>query len=188
MIRAISSITVLSVAALLAGSASAEGAPQRRSAGVGVSPGEAPKLAKEDRDLFDDAAQGGLLEVKLAENVVKQGASEDVKHFAQRMIDDHTKANQRLAAAAHQDGLSVPKDLDKKHQDTLERFTQWSGTKLDREYMDEMVSEHKDDVKAFERESKEGKAAGLRQFAASTLPTLREHLTLAQQIQEHLKT
>ncbi len=59
-------------------------------------------MAKEDRDFFEDAAQGGLLEVKLAQHVVKQGASDDVKRFAQRMVDDHTKVNQRLAELARQ--------------------------------------------------------------------------------------
>ncbi len=50
-----------------------------------------------------------------------------------------------------------------------------------------MVSEHRDDVKAFERQAKEGKDPGLKQFAASTLPTLQEHLTQARQIHERLK-
>ena len=60
-----------------------------------ASPGESPRLGKEDREFFDDATQGGLLEVKLGQIVVKQGANDEVKRFAQRMIDDHTKANQQ---------------------------------------------------------------------------------------------
>jgi putative membrane protein len=185
MIRAISSITVLSAVVLAAPALAAQ--PAQPPATAGVSPGESPRLGTDDRDFFDDAAQGGLLEVKLGEHVVKQGASEEVKHFAQRMIDHHTKANQRLAVAGHQDGLSMPQDLDKKHQDTLDRFTQLAGSKLDQEYLDEMVSEHKDDVKAFEHESKDGKDLALKQFAASTLPTLQEHLTQARQLHDHLK-
>jgi putative membrane protein len=149
--------------------------------------GESPKLSRDDRDFFDDAAQGGLLEVKLAQHVLKQGASEDVKHFAQRMIDDHGKVNQRLTDAAKKQGLAMPAELDKKHEELLDRMTQLSGTKLDEEYMDRMVKDHQEDVKAFEHQAKDGKDPVLRQFAATTLPTLQEHLTQAQLVLDRLK-
>jgi putative membrane protein len=191
MIRATLSVTVLSAAALLGAPALTQAAPSAPAGAVATSSagdsGASPRLSKDDRDFFDDAAQGGLLEVKLAQHALKQAASEEVKHFAQRMIDDHTKTNQHLADAGRKGGLVMPQDLDKKHTDQLDRLTQLSGTKLDQEYVDEMVKDHKDDVKAFEREAKDGKDPALRQFAASTLPVLQEHLTLGQQLQEHLK-
>jgi len=177
MIRAILCVTLLSTAALVAPAAVA--APQDSDVG-------ASQLNKEDRDFFDDVSQGGLLEVKLGQLVAKQGSSDEVKHFAQRMIDDHGKLNTRLADAARQMGLSVPPDLDKKHQEKLDKMAQLSGIKLDQEYMSAMVSDHKDDVKAFEKESKDGKDPTLRAFAASNLPALNEHLNMARQIQDHL--
>jgi putative membrane protein len=147
---------------------------------------EANQLAKEDRDFFEGAAQGGLLEIKLGQLVVKQGASDDVKRFAQRMIDDHTKLNQRLAEVARQEGLSMPQELDKKHQDKLDKLAKLGGPKLDQEYINEMVDEHKDDVKAFEKQAKDGKDPAIKQLAQATLPTLNEHLTMAHQIHDRL--
>jgi putative membrane protein len=183
--------TVLSALALapVSSFASPQGATHQGAQGseAGGQPAANPQLAKEDRDFFEDAAQGGLLEVKLGELVIKQGASDDAKKFAQRMIDDHTKVNKDLATAAQQLGLIVPAELDKKHKDELDKMAKHSGEKLDREYMSRMVDEHKDDVKAFEKESKDGKNPTLKQFAASNLPTLREHLTLAREIQGRMK-
>src|SRR5262249_39817656 len=103
------------------------------------------------------------------------------------MVDDHTKVNQQLAQIAQKEGLSMPQDLDKKHQAELDKMSQHSGAKLDQEYMSRMVSEHKDDVKAFEKQSKDGKAPSMKQFAATTLPTLNEHLALAKQINDRIK-
>ena len=180
MIRATLSVSVLA-AALLGAPALTLAAPPHTAAGDTRS---SPRLSKDDRDFFDAAAQGGMLELKLAQHVLKQGASEDVKRFAQRMIDDHGKLNTRLADAARQMGLSVPPDLDKKHQEKLDKMAQLSGIKLDQEYMSAMVSDHKDDVKAFEKESKDGKDPTLRAFAASNLPALNEHLNMARQIQD----
>ncbi len=185
MIRAILCTTILSTAALVAPAATALGAPQ----GSAASADHAvhAQLAKEDRDFFDEAAQGGLLEVKLGQLVVKQGASEDVKHFAQRMIDDHTKLNQRLTELGQKEGLSPPAELDKKHQEKLDKLGHLAGTKLDQEYMSDMVSDHEADVKAFEKAAKDAKDAGLKLFAGSSLPLLNEHLTQAKQIHDHLK-
>ena len=186
MNRAILWATALSVAAL---SAPALGAPQ----GTGDTDTDVgdtstgSQVSKEDRDFFDNAAQSGLLEVRLGQMVAAKGSSDDVKRFAQRMVDDHTKVNQQLAQIGQKDGLSMPQSLDKKHQDELDKMSQYGGTKLDQEYMSRMVSEHKDDVKAFEKQSKDGKDPSLKQLAASTLPTLNEHLAQAKQIDDRIK-
>jgi putative membrane protein len=185
MLRATLSITVISAAALVAAEAIVQAAPP--SSPVGVSPGDNPKLGKEDMDFFDTATQHNLFQVKLGQLVVKQGASEDVKRFAQRMVDDHAKADQRLAEVAKKEGLSMPQELDKKHADQLGRFSQLNGAKLDLEYMNQMVSEHKDYMAAFEREAKDGKDLALKQVAASILPTLHEHLSVARQVHDRLK-
>ena len=184
MNRAILWATALSLAAL---SAPALGAPQGSEDPEVGDTSTASQLSKEDRDFFDSATQGGLLEIKLGQMVTAKGASDDVKRFAQRMVDDHTKVNQRLADIGQKEGLSMPQELDKKHQDELDKMSQYAGTKLDQEYMDRMVSEHKDDVKAFEKESKDGKDTSMKSFAASTLPTLNEHLALAKQINDRIK-
>jgi len=180
MIKAILLTTALSASALLAPAALA-------GAGAGDGPTVRAQLSQEGREFLDDATQGGLLEVKLGQFVVKRGASDEVKRFAQRMIDDHGKVNQRLADVAHQEGLSAPQELDKKHQEKLDKLSQYAGNKLDEEYMSDMVADHKDDVKAFEKEAKDGKDPALRQLAAATLPTLEEHLNLAKQVNDHLK-
>jgi putative membrane protein len=178
MIRAILYVTLLSAAALAAPAAAAS------SPGSTVS---ASQLSKEDRDFIEDAGQGGLLEVKLGQLVVKQGSSDEVKRFAQRMVDDHTKLNARLAETARQVGATAPQELDKKRQDQYDKMAQLSGPKLDEEYMSRTLSEHKDDVKAFQKEAKDGKDAAVRTFAAGALPLLEEHLNLVRQLHDRLQ-
>jgi putative membrane protein len=150
-----------------------------------VGPGEgtphASQLGSEDKDFLKDAAIGGLYEVKLGQMVVKQAASDDVKHFAQRMVDDHTKVNRDLAELAQKEGFTLPTELDKKHRDMLDKLSREGGAKLDRTYMEGAVADHHDDVKAFEHEAKDGKNPAIKQFASSTLPVLQDHLNLARQ-------
>jgi putative membrane protein len=142
---------------------------------------------KEDRSFFDDAAQGGMLEVKLGEHVAKNGINDEVKRFAQRMVTDHTKVNSDLATAGQQVGLSMPQELDKKHKGDLDKLTAMVGDKLDREYVDRMIKDHENDVKLYEKQSKDGKSPALKQFATNALPTLKEHLAAVRDIHDHLK-
>jgi putative membrane protein len=46
--------------------------------------------------------------------------------------------------------------------------------------MKHMVSDHKKDISEFKSEASKAKDADVKQFASSTLPTLEEHLNLAQ--------
>jgi putative membrane protein len=182
MIR--TTLLTLAVSALALGAAAA---PARSAASQHADRVHAANLSKEDRDFLNDAAQGGLLEVKLGEVAVKQAGSDDVKKFGQRMIDDHTKVNSRLADIARDAGVILPTELTKKQQDDVTKLSQLAGAKFDKEYMSRMVDDHEHDVKAFEKASKDSKDPALKQFAASTLPTLHEHLTMAKQIDDRIK-
>jgi putative membrane protein len=145
-------------------------------------------LNKQDTDFFTDAAQGGLLEVKLGQIAVKQAQSEDVRKFAQRMVDDHTKLNGQLAQIVKQKkGIVMPQALDKKYQDEVDKLAKETTDKFDRDYMKRMVDDHQNDVKAFEKESKDGKDPDMKALANSALPTLHDHLAQAQQIESRMK-
>ena len=182
MKKAILLTTVLSAAGLAGLSAASPApAPAQQGAVTGA-------LNKQDTDFFEDAAQGGMLEVKLGELAVKQAASEDVRKFGQRMIDDHGKLNTRLVDLGHQKpGLTIPTELDKKHKALVDKMAQLAGAKFDREYMDHMVDDHQRDVKAFEKQAKDGKDTDLKQLAATSLPTLLDHLQMAKDLDARLK-
>lgn len=144
-------------------------------------------LSKADREFVEEAALGGLLEVRLGQLAQQRAASPDVKGFGQRMIDDHSAVNKRLAELAQQKGVLVPKELDKDHREKVDALSKKAGAEFDRAYMSEMVDDHEDDIEAFEKASKAAKDADLKSFAAATLPKLREHLALARQIHGKVK-
>lgn len=63
---------------------------------------------------------------------------------------------------------------------TAIKLSKLSGANFDREYMKNMVSDHKKDISDFKSEARKAKDPDVKQFAASTEPTLEEHLKLAQ--------
>jgi putative membrane protein len=139
------------------------------------------KLSHGDREFIEDAAKGGLAEVQLGQLAAQKAENPDVKKFGQRMVDDHGKANDQLKQLASSKGLNLPTDLDRSARREHDKLSKLSGADFDREYMKHMVSDHKKDVKDFQKEAKSGKDADVKNFASSTLPTLQDHLQMAQQ-------
>lgn len=145
---------------------------QKKSAGMGDT----------DSTFLKKAAQGGLAEVELGQLATQKASSEEVKKFGQRMVDDHTKANEQLKQVAAEKKMDLPQTLDAKDKATKARLEKLSGEQFDKAYMRDMVKDHQKDVAEFEHESKMAKDPAIKSFAEQTLPTLREHLKEAEKI------
>lgn len=145
-------------------------------------------LSASDRKFVMNAAMGGMAEVSLGQLAVQKASSADVRQFGQRMVDDHTKANDNLKQVAAQKGLTLPTALDAKHQADMDKLSKLSGDAFDRAYMKDMVKDHQQDTKEFQNEANKGQDADIKSFASTTLPVLQEHLSMAQSTNAALNT
>lgn len=143
----------------------------------------AANVSAADAAFATEAAEGGLLEVELGRMAVQKATLDAVKQFGQRMIDDHTKANEELKTVADAKQIALPDEarVKAKHRVLIAKLEKLSGPAFDKAYMADMVEDHVKDVAAFEREASSGKDADIQAFARKTLPTLKEHLTLARE-------
>ena len=142
----------------------------------------ASSLSPSDRQFIKKAAEGGLAEVQLGQLATEKASSPEVKQFGQRMVDDHTKANDQLKQVASEKGVSVPDKLSAKDAATKARLEKLSGKSFDRAYMKDMVTDHTKDVSEFRMASKNAKDPDVKNFASQTLPTLEDHLKQAKDI------
>lgn len=143
------------------------------------------RLTSSERTFVKKAAEGGLAEVELGKLAAERASSQDVKQFGQRMVDDHTKANDQLKQFASEEGITLPDKLDAKDAATKARLEKLSGEQFDHAYMLDMVRDHTKDVTEFRTESKTAKDPGVKNFASQTLPTLEDHLKQAKAIEPH---
>jgi putative membrane protein len=142
--------------------------------------GSSSANAASDHTFVMNAAKGGLAEVQLGQLAADKASSDDVKKFGQRMVSDHGKANDELKSLAQSKNITLPTDLDPKDKATHDRLAKLSGAAFDRAYMQHMLADHRKDVTEFKKESTSGKDADVKAWAAKTLPTLEEHLKMAQ--------
>jgi putative membrane protein len=96
------------------------------------------------------------------------------------MVDDHSKANDQLKQLASQKGVTLSDKLSPAKQKDVDKYNKLSGAAFDRSYISHMVADHKKDVAEFQKESKSGKDSDLKSWASTTLPTLQDHLKMAQ--------
>jgi putative membrane protein len=140
----------------------------------------APATMAADEAFVIKAAKGGLAEVALGKLAAEKASSDDVKKFGRRMADDHGKAADELKALAHAKNMTLPTEIDPKDKALQNRLSKLSGEAFDRAYMQAMLADHRKDVAEFRTESSSGRDADVKSWASKTLPTLEEHLKLAQ--------
>jgi putative membrane protein len=133
------------------------------------------------------AAGGGLMEVELGQLAQQNAKSERVKNFGQMMVRDHSQANDDLKAVARQKNVTLPETMPAEHQHHKDDLSKKTGAEFDKAYMKMMVDDHKKDIDAFEKASKDASDPDVKNFASQKLPTLRMHLDSAKAINKDLK-
>ena len=134
-----------------------------------------PALSAKDKRFVNEAAKGGMMEVEWGKLAAQNGKHPEVKKFGNRMVADHTKANDELMKMAREEGIQLP---------AAQSTGKW---KNDKDYVDLMVKDHEKDLAAFQAEAQNGTDADLKTFAHKTSKVIEMHLHMIKEIQGKLK-
>jgi putative membrane protein len=135
-----------------------------------------------DRMFVKNAMEGGLAEVQLAQLTLQKSSNDQVKQFAQKMIDDHTKLNEQMKPVAQQLGVQAPTQISKKDSKTIAKMQSLSGSAYDQAYIQDMVKDHKKDLSDFQLEASSGSDPTVKDAANQGGQMIAQHLQLIQQI------
>jgi putative membrane protein len=154
--------------------------------------GKITKLKKKeatspDQTFIRAADQIDLAEVKLGKFAEEHAASAAVKKFGERMVRDHSSMNKELREITSKKGIAIAEQLDQKHQELMDQLSKLKGSEFDRAYTKDMVPGHEKAIEQFENEAKNGRDSDVKAWAEKWLPSLREHLKLAQDAVKDVK-
>ncbi len=149
---------------------------------TGSTGGTSSNLTAEDKEFVSKAGMGGMAEVQIGNLALQNAASAEVKAFAQRMVDDHSKANAELQQLATTKGLALPTELSGEPKQMLDHLGSLHGADFDKAYMKDMVDDHEKDVAEFDKASTSATDNDLKAWAGKTLPTLKDHLEHAKRV------
>ena len=155
-------------------------------AGTGTRNAETPKddkVARGDRKFIQETAGAGMFEVQAAQLAARQASDPKVKSFAEMLVDQHTKANDDLVKLANAKRVELSAAPPRDMRRDLEKLGKKQGQEFDTEFVREVgIKAHEKNIKAFEKAGKDTKDTELKAFIDKTLPTLKEHLAMAQKL------
>ena len=133
------------------------------------------------------AAQDGMVEVALAGLALRKSLNEQVRQFAQKMVQDYAQSNGGLNSIVKCEGLILPIELDAKHIASIKRLDAKSGRAFDKAYVKHVAEKHSEAVALFESASRSGNP-DLAAFAQRGLSMLQEHQLLADDLRAAVGT
>jgi len=135
-----------------------------------------------DNDWFKMITLSNLTEIQISQMAMTQSHNSAVKEFAQRMIDDHTKANDEVMQLAAEKQVILPTRLDSKHQAIVDDLKSKTGPDFDKEFEQVQVKAHKETIAFDQDEANNGVDLQVKAEAEKLLPILKMHLQLAEKL------
>jgi putative membrane protein len=172
-----------------AGVATDAGTPNTKGEGARALTGanESGDIAQGDAAFVRAAGEAGLAEVKMGQVAQQNAENQAIKDFGQRLVTDHSKANEELAQIASQKGFQVPTVMGAKDEAMIQHLSSLNGAEFDKACGRHAVEAHQKAIRLFKTEAQSGQDAELKAFAQKTLPTLEEHLRMAKQLNSSTK-
>lgn len=131
-------------------------------------------------------ANSGMAEVEVTALAQQKAQSQEVKDLAAMLNHDHTALNDVVKGLAAQKTIALPDSMTADKRQMIDDLNKKSGKDFDKDFLDAMISAHKTSIESFERTASNETDAEVKNFAAQTLPKLREHLDKAEALKKKL--
>lgn len=123
-----------------------------------------------------------MTEIAAAKVGQERGNAEEMT-FSTQMIADHTKTSEELKSIVPAEAkAAIPAALDSSAQSKIDKLKNAKPDDFSSQFDSMQVSAHKDAVSLFERYAKGGEDPKLKDWAGKTLPALKHHLEMAQNL------
>ncbi len=143
------------------------------------------QASAQDKKFLMTATDGSLFEIKTSQLALQKSQNNDIKQYAQQMIDDHTKLMDQMKPVAQEAGVTPQTDLMMpKHKALYEKLQGLNGQAFDQAYIKAQVADHKDTEKAFHTEEQKGTLASEKAAAQQGQPIIDQHMQHIQQISQ----
>jgi putative membrane protein len=135
-------------------------------------------------DFVQKAALGDLYEVEAGKIASEKGQSEAVKKFGQSMVEAHSKTSEALKGIVQSEKLNValPTEPSKKLRKMIDKLNDAKPEDFDKLYAGQQIKAHKKAADLFDDYAEGGENAALKQFAANTLPAIKQHREEAEKL------
>jgi putative membrane protein len=142
---------------------------------LGIGTAVAQDTTSDDKKFLKEAAEGNLVEINLAKLALEKSGDANVKKFAQKMIKDHEMLIVSMKPLNRKLGVKEPSGPPLTARAKYEELKLKSGISFDRAYVEAMVKDHNDDLKAFIDEENKTTNPEVKAAVAKGEAVVREH-------------
>lgn len=144
------------------------------------------QLTDRGEDFIRKLSIGNMFEIQAGEVAIARSQRQDVRRVADILIADHRKNAETIKSVITVNNINVtpPMALDREHDDKIVDLKEERAETFNRAYIDGQIAAHEETIAMFEDYVDHGNNRVLRNFAVDTLPTLRQHLALVQNLAE----
>ena len=141
-----------------------------------------PQSSMIDQAFIREMLQSDAVEVQLGQLAQEKSQSDDVKQFAEKMMENRKRLDDQLAPLAKQYDVSQPKGPDKKTKQEIAKMQTLSGPQFDEEYIRTVEKAHEKDVKSFKQAAEASQDPNVQRTAQADAPVIEQHLAAIQKI------
>jgi len=159
--------------------------PQPPASGATPAPLEDNQAPMSAATFIERARAGNAFEIESSRLAADKATQPALKTFARLMIDDHSRADKRLAGLAADRGQTeAPVTMEPRQQRSMESLQNATGAEFDRLYASAQLEAHQMAVQLYQSYAETGTDEKLRAFARETLPVLQGHLKQIQNLNQ----
>jgi putative membrane protein len=144
------------------------------------SPGAQPSMA--DQAFIRQMFLSDAVEVKLGQMAQEKSQSDDVKQFAQKMIENRKRLDDQLSPLAKRLDVNQPNSPDKNGKKEIAKLESLSGQQFDQEYIRTIEKNHEKDVKNFKQAAQAAQDPSVQRTAQADAPVIEQHLQAIQKL------
>lgn len=170
-------------------SATSSGATSSGATGTESGKSSGAKLSRADERLMMQLAQANIAEINAGKLAEQKTSNDQVKSFAKKMVEDHTKALDDLKQIASSKGVTLPTEPDRQQMAMENKLSALSGEKFDAQYVDQSGNRaHRDTHRLLQRVSNRATDPDLKSYATQVMATVESHQQLAKDTSKNLQS
>ena len=145
------------------------------------------KLSRSDEKLLVQLAQANLAEINAGKLAQQKSENDRVKSYAQKMVDDHTKALDDLKQIAQSKGVTLPTEPNKQQMAMEHKLQGLSGDKFDKQYMKQAGDRAHKQTHQLLQKAEKASDTDLKNYASKTIAAVEGHQQMAKETERSLK-
>lgn len=139
-------------------------------------------------ELIRRSGERNQLHITAGNMAIEKAQNQSVREFSHRMVRDHSIANEELKSLAAKRSVNIPDTLAGRRRQIMEELDAAKGLAFDKAYLNVVIETHREDIRKFTDFLKDIDDKAVRQWGATMVKQMEEHLEMALETQKELKS